>query len=638
MLHRLRHRVDACGARAARVRCRGPLGLGNAVLLSTPQARHEIERPDDAQTLSRDGLTLWLASDVRLDNRQELVEVLHLGAEAARLWSDGRLILEAFARWKEDAPLHLRGDFAFAVWDQTRQRLFCARDRLGTKPFYYAHLPGHFFAFASEIKALWWVADLEKTVNDAQIADYLLGRFESYTSTFYRNVHRLGAAHRMWVSPEIPNQLRADCYWELNPQRQILLDSDNDYAAMLREGFFDSVRERTRSEGRFSVFLSGGLDSSSVAAVAERVATPAQKPVPALSRVFDRFPQCDEREYIQTTLDRGDFEPIWNLSDDLTALTDIETMLWHLDQPSHGPNACAAWAQYGVLQKSGFHVVLNGHGGDEVVWMGYGRVADLLKSGEFLTARREVRALQRHGQMQGDFAPALWNALLWHASGTRGIGRVLAWNKRKTRGRKPALPNGNAGAEKKPAQRLLSPQLNAQTREAASAQSGQTVKEEHFNALSSPIQAAALEVLDAMAGAHAIESRCPFWEQNLVETCLAFPADQKMRKGFNRYVMRRAMDGILSPQVQWRSGKTDFSAQVVQSLRVVERGRVESLLDLWSATSTDLDRYVNLEEVRLLWDEVRSAPVGASKPMAKAALLWKVLSLGLWLAGQSAKK
>lgn len=633
MLERLRHRVEARGWSARRVRCAGSMGLGYAPLFSTPQAIQDIEQPDEAQTLTHNGLQLWITSDVRLDNRDELASELKLDGQEARQWSDGRLILEAYARWAQASPQHLRGDFAFAVWDAARQRLFCARDRFGTKPFYYAYQAGQFFAFANEIKALWSVPGLDASVNETQIANYLLARFDDKNSTFYRDVRRLSPASWMEIAPRQSGELRENLYWELDAQRELTLPRDEDYAAMLREGFFDSVRQRTRSEGRFSVFLSGGLDSSSVAAVAERLAAPSQKPVPALSRIFDRFPQCDERAFIQTTLERGEFEPMWNLSDDLTALTDIERVLWHLDQPSHGPNACAAWAQYKVLQNAGFHVVINGHGGDEVVFMGYGRVAELMRRGEFSTARRELRALRQHGVMDVAFAPVMWNALLWRARGTRGFGRVLSLGSRRRKRRTvPTIDKAST-----PSQRLLHPELAARVPDVVE-RSPHTVRAEHFQALNSPVQPAALEVLDAMAGAHAIESRCPFWEQHLVEMCLSFPSDQKMRAGFNRYVMRRVMEGLLAPAVQWRADKTDFSPQVLESLRVVERKRVDHLLDLWNTTSEPVGEYVNMEEARSLWLQVQNAPLGSPQAMPNAALLWKVLSLGLWLSQQTQKK
>ena len=505
MLERLRHRVTHQSVAAAQIRARGPLSLGSMTLLSTPQARQNIERPNEAQTLVREGLTLWLAANVRLDNREELCETLRLGGEAARLWSDERLILEAYARWETDAPRHLMGDFAFAIWDQKRARLFCARDRFGTKPFYYAHKIGQFFAFASEIKALWALPNLEKSLRDDQIANFILSRFPDNKSTFYQGIERLSPACWMEISPVENTPIRENRYWELNRQHQTHCENDAQYAQLVRDTFFESVRSRTRTEGRFASFLSGGLDSSAVAAVAERVAAPDQKPVATLSRVFDRFPQCDERQYIHQTLKNGDFEPIFSLSDDITALTDLPAILRQLDQPSHGPNACSAWAQYGVLQKAGFHAVLNGHGGDEVVFMGYGRLSDLVQQGDLRAALHEMRAMHRNQVTQARYGALFWNVLLGRARRTRGIGRLV--NRSRSKRRAPANPT-TTGEELTLA--LLSPDLRSQIPALEPSPVARTVKNEHFQALQSPIQSAALEVLDLMAGAHAINRVAPF--------------------------------------------------------------------------------------------------------------------------------
>lgn len=634
MLGRLRHRVDARGWSGAQVRCQNSIGLGYAPSLSTPESLGELQRPDEAQILTHNGLTLWLTSDVRLDGRGELLRELGLPSEA-KGWSDGRLILEAYARWGRDAPAHLRGDFAFAIWDAARQRLFCARDRFGTKPFYYAYKPGQFFAFSNEIKALWPVPGLDAAINETQVVNYLLSRFDDKTSTFYSAVRRLSPAHWFEIAPKQRDELQENRYWQLDATRELALPRDGDYAAMLREGFVASVRERMRSADKFAVFLSGGLDSSSVAAVAERYAEPSQKPVPALSRVFDRFAECDERPFIQATLDRGEFQPIWRVSDDLTALTDIEKMLWHLDQPSPGPNSCAAWAQYRVLQDAGASVVIDGHGGDEVVFKGYERVSQLLRQGQYATAWHEITALRRHGIMEEGPGPLIWNALLWRARGTKGIGRVLSLRTRGKSRSQTALgasPTDSGAQNGNQALRLLSPRFAEQAQHSPAATAAHSVREEHFKALESAVQPVALEMLDSMAGAHAMESRCPFWEQQLIEMCLSFPADQKMRHGFNRYVMRGAMEGLLAPKVQWRPDKTDFSAQVLESLRVAERERVDQMLDLWTAQNTRLSEFVELEEVRLLWEQVQNAPPGSPKAMQNASILWKVLNLGLWLS------
>lgn len=648
MLTRLRHRVDARGWAGAQVRCHDAVGLGYAPRLSAPQSLSELERPDACQTLLHNGLRLWITSDVRLDGRAELAAELaaELGLDAAqaREWPDGRLVLEAYARFGRETPAHLRGDFAFAIWDEARHRLFCARDRFGTKPFYYAYKAGQFFAFANEIKALWPVPGLDAGVNETQIANYLLSRFDDKTSTFYASVRRLSPASWVEIEAKQSGELHEHLYWELDANRELILPRDEDYAAMLREGFTQSVRERMRSDGPCAVFLSGGLDSSSIAAVAERGAQTHQKPLPTFSTFFDRFSECDEREFINQTLARGQFEPMWMNGDEISPLHNMERLIWHLDQPPPGPNSCSAWAQYGLLGQAGFGAVLDGHGGDEVVYLGYERVAELLRQGDLGAARREMRLLARHGLWDQSPWPLLWQGLLLKGRKTRGLGRIMAaalriQNRRLERREARRLHAGAVGTADGDldifAARLLHPEFARRFPNAAPEAPARGVREAHLRALNGALQPLALEIIDAMAGAYAIESRCPFWEQNLVEMCLAFPSAQKLRNGFNRYAMRSAMEGILAPAVQWRAKKTDFAPQAVESLRTHERQRINQMLESWqSDADSEINRYIDLEEVKAHWTNLQNAPEFSTSAAVAAISLWKVLALAIWLEQQ----
>ena len=111
--------------------CRGNIGFGHAMLHSTPESLHE-------SLPFRDGLSgLTITADVRLDNREELIKSLPLSASGDKVLTDGQLILHAFRKWRDSCVEHLLGDFSFAIWDEEKRRLFCARDHIGCKPFYY---------------------------------------------------------------------------------------------------------------------------------------------------------------------------------------------------------------------------------------------------------------------------------------------------------------------------------------------------------------------------------------------------------------------------------------------------------------------------------------------------------------------
>ncbi len=636
MLFRLRHRVEEAGWNAARIRCFGPVGLASAPLGSTPQARFERESPDEAQTRTQNGKTLCIAGHVRLDNRDELARELTLGARESREWNDGRFVLEAYAKWSEDVPQHLRGDFAFAIWDEARRRLFCARDRFGARPFYFAFRPGELFACANEIKALWAVPGLEPSVNRVQAVAFLLGRADNKERTFYEGVHRLPPASQLVVDLDAPDALNQSRYWAPDATRQSNFKSDDETSDALREAFFASVKQRTRSD-EFSLFLSGGLDSSSIAATAPRVA-PSSKPVRAISMVFEHFPDCDEREWIEKNLaiSQGALSPLWLRGDDISALHNIERALWHLDGPPAGPNTCSTWTQYAPLQSAGSRVVLDGHGGDEVVFLGYGRVQELLRLGDYATAWRELRLLRAHGVTDAPFAPLFWPALLRQARGTRGIGRVLALNARASEN-KTALSGRNPAPQQAseldaPMMRLLQPQARELLEERKMVAPPRSLREEHARLLDSGLQSAALEAMDSMAGAHAVEVRSPFWEQGLVELCLSLPSDQKMRGGFNRFVMRRAMEGLLPPQVQWRTGKTNFAPQMMHGLRDLERDKIDATLARFQRSSGAIGEFIEPDALSRLWASVRDEP-DTPDASVQAFTLWRALVLGLWLEG-----
>ena len=160
---------------------------------------------------------------------------------------------------------------------------------------------------------------------------------------------------------------------------------------------------------------------------------------------------------------------------------------------------------------------------------------------------------------------------------------------------------------------------------------GLGVRAHHAEALNSPLQAVALEAMDALAGAHAIEARVPFWEQEMVELCLSLPSDQKLRDGWNRWVMRRAMEGLLPRGVQWRAAKTNFAPQMIHGLCAVEAARIEAWLANPGALAPWLD--ADADAARRLWQELQNLPSDGERAAQIAFALWRMLALGAWLRG-----
>ena len=305
MLERLAHRgPDGHGSHIA-----DSCGLGHRMLWTTPESLHERLPLTDSTG------DLTLTADARIDNREELCSLL----SAPSTVTDADLILQAYARWGERCPERLLGDFAFALWDARRGLLFCARDHFGVKPFYYHHRPGRLFAFASEIKGLLVLSEVPRRLNETRVADYLVPLLEDKEITFYEEIVRLPPAHRMAVTRE---GVRMEQYWAPDPEREIRMKSDGEYAEAFREIFTEAVRCRLRSAFRVGSMLSGGLDSSSIVCVArELLAKNGGGKLHTFSAIFPDVPECDEREYIDEVIAGGGLEPHLVRGDQLKLLT-----------------------------------------------------------------------------------------------------------------------------------------------------------------------------------------------------------------------------------------------------------------------------------------------------------------------------
>lgn len=258
LLQGLVHFLSYCGPDAREVWADGRVGLGHAILRTTLESL--IER----QPASLEG-RLWITADARLDCRAELETKLEeAGRKVRRPLPDSDLILNAYAVWGPECVQHLRGDFAFAIWDAREKALFCARDHFGVKPFYYSEL-GQLFFFSNALHCVRQHPDVGDELNEAAIADFLLfGMNCDNATTTFRDVRRLPPAHSLTVTS---SGLHLARYWTPPTDGHIRYRRADDYIEHFQILFQAAVADRMRTD-RAGILLSGGLDSSSIASVA----------------------------------------------------------------------------------------------------------------------------------------------------------------------------------------------------------------------------------------------------------------------------------------------------------------------------------------------------------------------------------
>jgi asparagine synthase (glutamine-hydrolysing) len=558
-----------------------------------------------------------LAADARIDNRPELLAALDVPSWSHHDTGDGALILAAYERWGDDCPKRLRGDFAFAIWDERRHRLFCARDQFGVRPFYY-HASDRTVVFASEIKALLTLPDVPRRLNELRVADHLAGIFEDQATTFYRHVYRLPAAHTLTVER---GGRRVQRYAALDPGREIRLGSDGEYEDAFRERFTEAVRCRLRTTGPIGALLSGGLDSSSITCTARTLLDGAERRVHAFSAVFPGLPDAvlkriDERPFVDAVVAGGGLIPHRVCADALSPLADVEAVMHHEDEPSLAPNLYMHWGLYREAQRHGVSVLLDGVDGDSTVSHGLDYLRELARRGRVARLLAEAGALAtRYG---GSPRRIAWDL---------GLKPLLpeplvdGWRMLRGRGRRPWTFNSTIH----PAfARRLALAERAHLLRSDRRRRPRTARDSHWITLTAGLIPYTLEIADRAAAAFSIEARYPFFDWRLAELCLGLPADQKLRHGWTRSVMRRAMGGVLPDEVRWRTHKADLSPNFRRTLFDRDRAVLDDVIVRDPGVIAD---YVDVAALRETYARCLSARGSDDDELS----VFSAVTLALWL-------
>jgi asparagine synthase (glutamine-hydrolysing) len=585
----------------------GPAGLGHRMFHETPESLNERQPCVDQAA------QLALTADARIDNREDLIRQLDLTAEDPGLLPDSRLILLAYARWGEDCAERLIGDFAFALWDGRRRSLFCARDPFGIKPFYYGFRNSRFL-FASELRGILCLEDVPRELNEEMIASYLALDFEDKEITFYQGLFRLPAAHAMRVDRQ---GLHLRCYWQPDPVRELHLKSDAEYAEAFREVFAEAVRCRLRSAFPVGSMLSGGMDSSSITCMARDLLAREGlgRTLKTFSAIFNRLPQVDERRYINTVIAAGGIEPTLVPMDDLGPLEKYLEGQCYEEHPYVGTNYCFHWGLHQQLQAQGVRIALDGHGGDDTVSHGSFFLTELARSLRVIRFLKECRA---YGKLRD-----IPSSVLWRDGLRQVMPRSLLSLWRRARFKRTPQKTGVA----LPIAPALLKLIELRERERPIVEGVSTLRQAHARAFCSGVIGFLFEAFDKLAYGHLLVTRYPFYDRRLVEFCLSLPPDQKLGSGWGRMVLRRAMEGILPPEIQWRRDKSDVSPHFGELLLGKER---QLLLQTLERVSPHIEQYV---DVSMLRDRCTALLVNSASVDRHWRAVWPALTLGAWMAG-----
>ena len=457
---------------------------------------------------------------------------------------DSLLILRAYKKWGIDCVSNLRGDFSFAIYDEPKQRLFIARDHFGMKPLFYYDHP-EFFVFSTELRGILALPFFEKRLNEGWFFDFLINATRKEFDTFYERIFSIPPGHQLIVEN---GKVSMRKYWELTVPERLILKNDADYIAGYKELFDASVKNRIRSAFPVGAELSGGLDSSSIAAVAQKFLKAGNKELHVFSRVLpekrnlDLDDNDDESSEIKLVCDFCGIKNIHRVTmEDQKITENIRQINDVIRSPYRGNYAAYNLNVNQTAQQAGVRTILSGHGGDQMVSNHAGFVyKNFLRQHWYLKLFADIRAKETIHEI--DLIKTL--KIFFRLRSEK-----YDFSKKQNELKKMFKFGINeALIEKFEMEKYY---LNSRKNEILTPENSQDmikkITHRHLNDR--------VEVMNLVAGQVNIEFRYPLFDVDLIEYYLAVPDELKHKFRQGRYIHRIAMQDLLPPSIQWRKDK-----------------------------------------------------------------------------------
>lgn len=458
-----------------------------------------------------------------------------------RTQSDTEVIAAAYDHWNEECVEHFDGMFAFAIWDEEEQELFAARDRFGEKPFFY-YYDKEKFVFASEMKAL-WATGVQRIANLKMLFNFITIGYvdnpERREETFFENIFKLPPASRLYYTPA-SGELIIENYWDINPELQDKKITDAEAIEQFQHLFLTSVKRRLRSDVAIGTSLSGGLDSSSIAATLYPLTT-SHSPLTTFTAIFPGF-EKDEHHFSNMVANQFGLQQHLVSITDENLINDWESFLYHQEEPVGSASAFAQYKVFELAKQQDVTVLLDGQGADETLggyhkyykwyWQELFQKRKLLRSGEIAAARKSgVQEKFGFKNIIASLLPDLASVILerqylFHALNHEDLAEeFVKLQSKEAYYTTPELRHLNG---------LL-----------------------YFNTCVHGLEEL-LRYADRNSMAHGREVRLPFLNYELVEFIFTLPSHFKIREGWTKWLLRESMAKRLPAEITWRRDKVGF--------------------------------------------------------------------------------
>ncbi|MGA2423807.1 MAG: asparagine synthase (glutamine-hydrolyzing) [Terriglobales bacterium] len=518
---------------------RGSIGLGMRRLSI-------VDLATGHQPISNEDESAWIVFNGEIYNHRALRDHLMSRGHRYRTQSDTETIVHLYEEYGKDCVQHLRGMFAFAIWDAKRKSLFIARDRLGIKPLYYRLTPRNFL-FGSEIKALLAYPGVQLDFNRAVLPEYLAFGCLSGDETFYSGVRKLMPGHRLEINEQ--GDLLIEQYWDLPLTSDDSLREERYYVESYRDLLEGAVSSHLMSDVPLGVFLSGGLDSSAVAALMTKI---RREPIETFSVGYaeQKYSELPYARTVAQHLKSMHHEVLVSRQDFFGALPKL---IWHEDEPIVWPSSVSLFF-VAQLARESVKVVLTGEGSDETLG-GYSRYAFTLNNMAFDRIYRGLVPRSIRRGIRDSIATSAWISAaarrkLSHTFlGLDGASWVSFY-----------FDNFFSAFSQKDQHELLTDAFGHEFSTETAYRNvlrywGKSSGELLQRLLYTDIKTYLVELLmkqDNMSMAASIESRVPFLDHVLVEWATRVPAGIQIRGTTGKRILKKAMEDLLPHSIIYR--------------------------------------------------------------------------------------
>jgi len=522
--------------------------------------------------------SLHITFNGEIYNYIEIREELLKKGSVFETQTDTEVILKAYEVWGEECVNHFNGMWGFAIWDSKKNKLFCSRDRLGAKPFYY-YTNENEFMFSSEIKQICENPNVNKVLNESVFVSQIMWNITDYSEdTLIQGINALQGGWNIVITLNEDNTLiekiKKYQFWDIDTSMKD--DTDENTVFTVLE---DAIHLRTRSDAPIGVLLSGGLDSSCIVAeIAEYYEKKGlqRNSLNTFTSCYNDFDAGNEQKFAQMVNEHCQTTQNFIYPDDLDTFELLEQAVWHLEG-SMNFSILGSYQLLREISKTGIKVLINGQGSDETQF-GYERyyayyLKDLLKSIKFKKFIQEFHKARNNSRLT---KMILFQYFIYFTfANIRKVNCLKRMNIYVTKATKRKFKENTGVLD------YINPK---------------DMQSLQFNEIRGTQLPHILRMDDRLYMSHSLESRVPYIDYRYIEAAVRIPESKKIQNGYTKYLLRKHFENKLPKEIIWRKNKMGWPSPKDRWARRFNEDKINELFE-----TAKTAKYFNLDNLRLLY-------------------------------------